>query len=566
MLPLQQILSQLGYAVICSIWQMGLLWLFYIIATTPGNPSPNNRFRLSLFLSILGTLWFLITLSSAQPSTALLQAYIFGNEAFAVSPQFLFSNWLLCTMGCLYLIILLYAGIKKQMQWKITMQNTHEDFFSKAPVALRLFVEKNAALLGFNRPVLLKISEVFSPSTYGFFKPVILLPISCLTQLNIQQIESLLLHELAHIRRNDFFWSVVLNIAEMVLYFNPFMRRLVQEARKECEHACDDMVVQFGYVPKDYALALLNVAKHGYAKGWALQASGAQQPLLLNRIARMLGLCMMHQKKYTGKNIFSFCAFVFCLGFSLIISNKKIVETKNDTIPALTLDHPLQDNEIMDASTGWKKILLETRKQIIKASIDKATAENETKNSAIRKAASEKELVKSMHQKEAGRHLIIKKSEIPASESASSPLFLSAGWAEQMGNPEAGLSAIEKGWNALTVLMEKLETEKFLEETEWEQLATLITFHSDIREMIYKETRKTQFGVINTSLENEIKDTSEKDILVIVYDEASGTLAASLMPASSINHEFDLPDFAEDKQKVMILRKWLNETRKVIRL
>lgn len=566
MLPLQHILSQLGYAIICSIWQMGILWFVYLIISSITNPSPNTRFRLALLLSLTGTFWFLITILSERPSATLLASNIISNKALEASQQFLYSNWFMYAMGCAYLIFLLYAGIKNQIQWKITMHKTNEDLSLKAPVTLRLFVDKHATLLGIHRPVCLKISEIFSPSTYGFLKPVLLLPLSCLTQLSTYQIEALLLHELAHIRRNDYFWSVVLHMVEMVLYFNPFMRKLVREARKECEHACDDWVIQFGYAPKEYALALLDVAKNGYASGWALHASGAYKPFLLNRIARMLGHTTQ-PKKNSRKNILLTCTLIFSFVISLMLSNKKSVVIKDENLNFFTTDGILQTTLIPDNLAEWQQALVDTRTQIMKAGLEKTRAENEQRDAAISKAASDIELANSLKQKEAVQQFLANNQpEIPEFDTASAPLILSAGWAEQMGNPEAEISAIEKGWTALTSLIEKLETEKFLEESEWEQLAALITFHSNIREMIYRETRKTQYGILNTPALNEIKDSVGKEVLVIVYEEATGTLAASLMPVSAINHELNLTDLPEDEQKVIVLRKWLDEKRKVIRL
>ena len=87
---------------------------------------------------------------------------------------------------------------------------------SKATVNWRLFVKEHSALLGLKKPVLLHISNIAaSPLTIGFWKPFILIPLASINQLSTQQMEAVLLHELAHIRRNDYLVNIVLQLAEI---------------------------------------------------------------------------------------------------------------------------------------------------------------------------------------------------------------------------------------------------------------------------------------------------------------------------------------------------------------
>jgi hypothetical protein len=102
--------------------------------------------------------------------------------------------------------------------------------------------------------------------------------------------EAVLLHELTHIRRHDYLVNMLLQVAEMLLFFNPFMRSLLRHAYNERENSCDDWVLQFNYNPREYATALLTLEQQSHKHVLALCAKGQrhQQFYLLQRIKRMV--------------------------------------------------------------------------------------------------------------------------------------------------------------------------------------------------------------------------------------------------------------------------------------
>jgi beta-lactamase regulating signal transducer with metallopeptidase domain len=100
--------------------------------------------------------------------------------------------------------------------------------------------------MGISREVECWLSnQVNSPITFGLIKPIILFPLAVCSQLSISQMEGILIHELAHIKRNDFLINIFQCVAETLLFFNPAGRLLNQEIRNERENCCDDQVSRY---------------------------------------------------------------------------------------------------------------------------------------------------------------------------------------------------------------------------------------------------------------------------------------------------------------------------------
>jgi beta-lactamase regulating signal transducer with metallopeptidase domain len=98
--------------------------------------------------------------------------------------------------------------------------------------------------LGLDRAVrLLESAAVEVPSVLGSFRPVILLPASTLTGLTPEQIEMVLAHELAHIRRHDFLVNLMQAFVETLMFYHPAIWWMSRSVRIERENCCDDLAV-----------------------------------------------------------------------------------------------------------------------------------------------------------------------------------------------------------------------------------------------------------------------------------------------------------------------------------
>src|SRR5690606_32606100 len=101
-----------------------------------------------------------------------------------------------------------------------------------------------AGQLGIRRRVWLFAStRVDVPTAIGWLRPVVLLPTSALTGLTTAQLELILAHELAHIRRHDYLVSLLQGVCEALLFYHPLTWWLSRSLRVEREHACDDLAL-----------------------------------------------------------------------------------------------------------------------------------------------------------------------------------------------------------------------------------------------------------------------------------------------------------------------------------
>ncbi|MDP6444260.1 MAG: M56 family metallopeptidase [Pirellulaceae bacterium] len=136
--------------------------------------------------------------------------------------------------------------------------------------------------------------RVIVPTVIGLWRPVILLPSAVVTGLSPDQVEAVLIHELAHIHRWDHIVNVLQRIVEAALFFHPAIWWISHRVRVEREHCCDDMVVGVGVEATRYAASLLDVAEIGQsAREWshsvaAVPATGRASQLS-DRVRRLLG-------------------------------------------------------------------------------------------------------------------------------------------------------------------------------------------------------------------------------------------------------------------------------------
>jgi beta-lactamase regulating signal transducer with metallopeptidase domain len=129
--------------------------------------------------------------------------------------------------------------------------------------------------MGVLRPVRLLITDgVSEPMTFGFFRAVVVLPFSYVSQVPAEQLEMILAHEIAHIRRRDYLVNIVQTIFDALLFFNPFFRIISEAVREEREYRCDDLAAGVSGDRRTMAIALTNLGlvKSGLALGLSVKA------------------------------------------------------------------------------------------------------------------------------------------------------------------------------------------------------------------------------------------------------------------------------------------------------
>jgi beta-lactamase regulating signal transducer with metallopeptidase domain len=145
-------------------------------------------------------------------------------------------------------------------------------------------------------PVMLMESALVQiPTVVGWFRPVILLPASALSGLSREQLEALLAHELAHIRRYDYLVNMFQTLVEILGFYHPAVWWISYTIRVERENCCDDLAVSVGGDKVGYARALTSMEEVRFAKGkLAVASSGGS---LSRRIRRLIGTGSAENKR-----------------------------------------------------------------------------------------------------------------------------------------------------------------------------------------------------------------------------------------------------------------------------
>jgi beta-lactamase regulating signal transducer with metallopeptidase domain/HEAT repeat protein len=164
---------------------------------------------------------------------------------------------------------------------------------SAAPDACRAAFARLAARLEVRRTVRLFESHVIDvPVAIGWLRPVVLLPTSALTGLTVDQLDAILAHELAHIRRHDYAVNLAQSVIETVLFYHPAVWWVSGQVRQEREHCCDDLAVAVCGDRQGYARALVGMERLRHPV--PLLAVGANGGSLVMRVRRLLSPDVMH--------------------------------------------------------------------------------------------------------------------------------------------------------------------------------------------------------------------------------------------------------------------------------
>lgn len=179
--------------------------------------------------------------------------------------------------------------------------------------------------MGIAGPVRVLISmRVDVPSVLGWLRPVILLPPATMMGLTPQQLEGMLAHELAHVRRHDYLVNIVQTIAETLLFYHPAVWWMSRQIRHERELCCDDLAVQACGDPLCDARALTTLEKLRVAA--PRLAMGSTSGPLLYRIQRLLGAS---RREYEPSHWLSVAAI--CLGLAFVGLDLNWVRAQSQT-------------------------------------------------------------------------------------------------------------------------------------------------------------------------------------------------------------------------------------------
>ncbi len=213
--------------------------------------------------------------------------------------------------------------------------------------------------------------EIAAPAVIGWLRPVVLLPVSALTRLSQEQLEAVIAHELAHIKRMDAFVNLFQIFVESVLFYHPAVWWASRRIRVEREHCCDDAAIAVCGDRLAYARALTLMEGWRGVPRMALAANGSS---LSARVKRLLGVDTFH-----GTRALGFAVGLMCLGVALLASTALLdIAPKASaaapelfTAPAQQLDAqkaaptPAVDSQIEISEDTQLVVAQETQAQVV---------------------------------------------------------------------------------------------------------------------------------------------------------------------------------------------------------
>src|SRR5579862_1285177 len=231
---------------------------------------------------------------------------------------------------------------------RIKHYKTHQ-----APKYWKRRMEELAKKMQIKQRVSLLQSEIVRvPVMVGFIKPIILFPFSIIMQLPPEQVEAVLLHELAHIKRKDYFINLLQNFAEIIFFFNPAVLWISSLIRDERENCCDDIAINQSKNKKEFIDALVCFQEYNLEKSIYTLAFPGRKNHLLERVKRML---TNNNKTLNNMEKISLATGIVIIGFVALafrqIPQKQEIKSAPATITAqkkvvLTDSIPSKDTSI----------------------------------------------------------------------------------------------------------------------------------------------------------------------------------------------------------------------------
>lgn len=209
------------------------------------------------------------------------------------------------------------------------------------------------------------------PLAFGIIKPIILLPLGIMNGMSQTQIEAIIIHELAHLRRNDYLVNLIQCFAESIFFYHPAIWWISSIIRDERENCCDDMTVQITGNKVEYSKALYNLQLiTNISNKPALALTGENS--LLRRIKRM------NEKNNLlanyGVRLTAFVIMLLLIGIATLVTSSPSsgnsvseIRTNNASIVSFQKQMQLKSSDnligIPDSSKSKKKSITFTEKE-----------------------------------------------------------------------------------------------------------------------------------------------------------------------------------------------------------
>lgn len=496
---INNLIKAIGWSILHSLWQGAIVFAVLFIALSV-KPKMSARLKHNLAMSALFLIFISFCLTFASlfnlPSkstaavgnaqlneTALQQLYNLTHSWSFKTESYFPYIVSLYVLGISFQLVVLISGYIRLKQLK---NNNISNFPSEWLHVAQTMLQK----LNINKKVQFYLSEkVNVPLAIGFLKPVVLFPVALVAQLDIKQVEAILIHELSHIRRNDYILNLIKTGIETLLFFNPFVWLSSRFIHIEREHACDDLVVKFTGAPVAYAHALLKLEliKDKTQPALSLAATGNNQHLYqrIKRITDMKTNYMNAKQKILA----------LCLTLATVVSLAWINPTKKENTTKkhqkTTSVHQLMStppSQLMSLKADTDTV---KRKRAFKAVIKDKNGNNVVYHSLEEMPDSVKTKLAEMEKYFNSKEWNDKIAKIAFNGKELDKMFNSTEWKDKMAKIEFNSKELEKTFNSkewkdkmAKIEFNGKELDKMFSSPEWKEKMAKIEFDS-------KELEKT---------------------------------------------------------------------------
>lgn len=336
--------TKLSWMLIHSLWIGFLLWICLAVGTRfLSKPTHRNNLRyLALFAFLVASLSRLFT--PAAVTYEGIGEYISSptsTSVFAWFTELINTNsiWINCVwlLGLAYGLGKIYVERRSLLKLKRSAVALKEESILSSATLL-------ANELGIGRKVKLLVTPLInSPITVGVLKPIIYFPVGLSSWLSPEELETIILHELSHIKRWDYLVNIFLSGLETIFFFNPMVLMVIRDCRKDMEFSCDDHVLKYESSKLIYARTLLRLQEHK-SSGLALAARGKT-----SEFAQRLQRIVEPKNKVQVKVSWMLILFVvFSITASFTLKNQKEIPEENAVVSSLSNADSLQNTTIKE--------------------------------------------------------------------------------------------------------------------------------------------------------------------------------------------------------------------------
>jgi len=292
-----------------SLWQgvlLALLTALIVLFTTRANAKLRyNLFVgcLALFIAAVGTT-FCIELNNFVPSASLHTMFlgnpVFGDTLILPGPTqnitgsvfldnlVIYLNTYSSSIVMVWFLIICAKSIRFMVDIRTLKQiKTSQVYHSGSMLAEK--VQHLAAKYRIKQKVQILQSGIIKvPMVLGHFKPLILIPLGLINGLSMKEVDAILSHEMAHIKRRDYLVNILQSAAEILFFFNPAVLWVSNMIKTEREHCCDDMAVNNVETKMDYIKALVLCQEFASETPSYVMAINGGKSNLIYRVQRLI--------------------------------------------------------------------------------------------------------------------------------------------------------------------------------------------------------------------------------------------------------------------------------------